>query len=135
MRGSPLFRTVLVVLALVVAGAALARLTRPLAPPSRQEAVIEPAESRLSEAAYRLVLSAPPRSIGLESAGETRNAAEGRLPIDPENPVVFLRIAWEDGHSAHRFAKLTLDLPGKPTMTHVFEAPGDIDDVWEIDLR
>lgn len=125
----------MVALALALAGWALAHLTRP-APPSAPLATEDrTGENSLLEGAYRLTLSAPPASLRIESAGSVQSVAEGRIAIDPRNPVVFVAIGWDREPEGHRFAKLTVDLPGKPTLTHVFEAPGDINDVWEIDIE
>lgn len=136
MRGSPLFRTVVVALALALAGGALARLTRPIPAPTPAPRVAdEPAERHLLEGSYRLTPSASPSTLHIESAGIVHTDPEGRIAIDSRNPVVFLSVRWTGAADGHRFAKLTLDLPGKPTLTHVFEAPGDIDDVWEIDIE
>lgn len=133
MRGSPLFRTLIVLALLILAGSVLARLTRPALPsppPAAGKTIPGPA----LEATYRLVLSAPASSIRLESAGTAHHASEGRLRLDEAHPAVFLKVSWQEGPPSHRFAKLTLDLPGKPTLNHIFEASGDIEDVWEIDL-
>ncbi len=135
MRGSPLFRTLTVLILLTLTGFALACLTRPSAiarPPAPAE---RPAASPAAlEATYRLTLSAEAATIQLESAGSTHHTLEGRLRLDETHPTILLEISWQEPSPSHRFARLTLDLPGKPTLSHIFEAPGDIHDVWEIDL-
>ncbi len=134
MRGSPLFRTLIVLILLTLAGLVLARLTRPVAIARPASTERPPASSAALEAAYRLTLSAEASAIRLESADAAHHTAEGRLRLDASHPTVLLEISWRETSPSHRFAKLTLDLPGKPTLSHVFEAPGDIQDVWEIDL-
>ena len=66
-------------------------------------------------------------------------SADGKLSgtayIDPENPVVFLKVsslakAADDGQRI--FAKLVVEAEGEATFTHVFDADGDIDDFVEL---
>lgn len=80
---------------------------------------------------YRLVFSSPAREVSLVSAAPANG---GMITIDPENPVVFLKATWSAAPAVGetRFAKLILEWPGRKTITHVFDAPGDIDDVFEI---
>jgi hypothetical protein len=134
MRGSPLFRTLIVLGVLLLTGLALARLTRevrpvPAAPPPG-EAVSSSAAAAKS-ANYELVLSAPAAELTLEAGGKPSTALSGALEITGETPVISLRIKWADNSPGHRFAKLRLEIPGKDTLEHVFSAPGDIDDIWE----
>jgi hypothetical protein len=60
----------------------------------------------------------------------------GILEIDPANPNLSLTVQWKNPPAAgeHRFAKLTLEAPGRDTFTHVFDADGDIDDILELPL-
>lgn len=135
MRGSPLFRTLVVLGVLLLTGLALARLTRevkpapPMAPPPG-EAVPTPSAGTKS-ANYELVLSAQATELALEAGGKPSSALSGTLDIAGGAPVISLRIKWADNSPGHRFAKLRLEIPGKDTLEHVFSAPGDIDDIWE----
>ncbi len=62
------------------------------------------------------------------------NTVSGTVTIDPANPSLSLVVRWKSpaGEGEHRFAKLTLEAPGQPTFTHVFDADGDIDDLIEL---
>lgn len=144
MRGSPLFRTLFVLVALIGAGFGFARLTA-----SRAEArVTSPAgksSAPIIQTAtnFQLQLSASAREVRISSSeGEEHSFPDvsapvsGRLVMDAGNPVIFLEIRWMDEaeNGTHRFAKLTLESPGKPTFTHVFDATGDIDEILELPL-
>jgi hypothetical protein len=130
-------------IALVIAGFGLVRLTaqRPAAatlpppPPATASGTVE--------GSFHLLLSAPAAEL-LVSTGrdEWKGAAVadatagGLLKFDKANPQISLIVRWagpaETG--GHRFAKLTLELPGKPTITHVFDSPGDLDEFLELPL-
>ena len=57
----------------------------------------------------------------------------GMIDLDGEDPVVFVTVKWKEAvQQETHFAKLTLEPAGKPTLTHYFEAPGAIEDVWEL---
>lgn len=56
----------------------------------------------------------------------------GMIQLDTVDPAVFVKVRWQDAvREGDRFVKLTLEPAGKPTLTHYFEAPGTIEDVWE----
>lgn len=59
----------------------------------------------------------------------------GETVIDPENPVMFLKVSCipppVDG-TVRFFAKLVVEAEGEETFIHVFDAPGDIDDFVEL---
>lgn len=70
---------------------------------------------------------------------------EGVLKADSEttfsgdvlitHSVLFLKATRKDAPTQGKgsfFAKLTVEAPGKETFTHVFDAPGDIDDFVEL---
>ena len=135
MRGSPLFRTLIVLGLLLLTGFALARLTGEVKPgpvvgPPPGEAVPSPPAAAKS-ASYELVLSAEAAELTLEAGGKPSTALSGALEIAGESPVISLRIKWADNSPGHRFARLRLEIPGEDTLEHVFSAPGDIDDIWE----
>ncbi len=57
----------------------------------------------------------------------------GMVDLDADDPVVFVTVKWKDAaREGTSFAKLSLEPVGKPTLTHYFEAPGTIEDVWEL---
>jgi hypothetical protein len=86
---------------------------------------------------YRLTLSAPAATILLDTGlPATASTLSGNLTLDPANPYVALTIRWASPtpEGEHRFAKITLEPPGQPTLTQVFDATGDIEDLLEIPL-
>jgi len=142
-RGSPLLRSILLTIALVIAGIGLVRLTAerthdtqlPLPP---VQVSVETMAGR-----FHLLLSAPAEAVVVSTGRDewTAPAAEvaapgGVLEFDRRNPQVSLIVRWagvpETGE--HRFAKLTLELPGRPTIVHVFDSQGDIDEFVELPL-
>lgn len=143
MRGSPLIRFILLSLALAATALGLLRVTAirgtgDSARPSVVEAA--PAISRNS-IPFRLLLSAPAAAIEVDTGkpihpSTEQSTATGMLELDPQNPHVGLIIRWKQPAlpGEHRFAKLTLERPGQPTFTHVFDASGDIDDFLELPI-
>lgn len=131
---------------LVVAGFGFMRLTAARTPARLLPVAAVDAEIRATPripGSFHLLLSAPAAELVISSGGgsaETRLEPTvpptGTLLFDPDDPQVFLHIRWtaapEPGE--HRFARLTLELPGRPTLTHFFEAPGDIDEFLELPL-
>lgn len=135
-RGSPLLRSIFIVLLLIASAVVLTRLTAAKAPVTdTPQTVTAPAASKKRELPYRLLLSAEASEVGI-SAGEQPplTALSGNLAVPVEHPAVFLTVRWKNpaAPGEHRFAKLTLEPAGKPTLTHVFDADGDIDDVFEL---
>jgi len=140
MRGSPLLRTLIVLAALLVTGLALARLT--VKGPERQPPA--PKEATTSnpdigkKASFELILSGTAKEISLEGGGtamvktDTAEPVTGTLELSGESPVISLHVTWSEKTPGHRFAKLRLEIPGRETLEHVFTAPGDIDDIWEL---
>ncbi|MGJ8634992.1 MAG: hypothetical protein ACSHX7_13830, partial [Luteolibacter sp.] len=79
---------------------------------------------------YFLTLSGKARKM--EVRGESvSNELMGEVEIDAKNPVVFVKVDWEEAGGGHGFAKLVLEVEGKETFTHVFDGAGDIDDFVE----
>lgn len=140
MRGSPLFRTVLVLLALVAAAFGIRSIaveTVAIAAPPPA-----PAPDAVSSAPFFLTFSSPPSEVLLESAGEILEllpegvTANGSLGLSDDHPTVFLTVRWSDNDAAApRFTKLTLEPPGQPTQTRTFDGFGEIEDVWELHLH
>lgn len=133
MRGSPILRTLAVLIALALTGLALAGLTRTVEKPLTPAATDSPAPPPLSalEGRYRITLSAAASSVALEAKDGVHSTLEGAV-LTGES--LALRVTWATPPAAgsHAFAKLTLDLPGRESLVHVFDSPGDIDDLWEL---
>lgn len=90
---------------------------------------------------FRLLLSSPAAAIEIDTGTPVRPSPDssiisGLLELDPQNPHVGLIIKWKQAAlpGEHHFAKLTLEAPGQPTFTHIFDAPGDIDDFLELPI-
>jgi hypothetical protein len=127
-------------LALAVTAAGLVRVTSSRAT-AGSPGKLAPVETMVSKSAipFRLVLSAPAGEVVVETTTQIRPAPgdgtiSGKLEIDPANPTLGLIVRWKKpaAEGEHRFAKLTLEAPGQPTFTHVFDAEGDIDDFLEL---
>jgi len=142
-RGSPLIRALLVLLAVTACGIGLAKLTSPksAAPPNPGPAPTAAALDRIN-APFELVLSHPARSIrldpGIEGAaldlGSGPGPHHGSIALDSAHPIIFIDIEWADPPTPgiHRFAKLTLEPPKQATLTHTFDTTGPLSDVWEL---
>ena len=136
-RGSPLIRTVFVLLALVVSGIGFGRLTNKdaKAPDQGRGASLEETEESKLTARYFLSLSSQASSVLLCGESIQPSASEdftGSVEIDKASPVVFLEVKWKEDGGSRRFAKLVIEAAGEETFTHVFDAPGDIDDFVEL---
>ncbi|MEO7341559.1 MAG: hypothetical protein ABI073_11840 [Luteolibacter sp.] len=91
---------------------------------------------------FRLVLSAPAAEVKIDTGGPVvpvsldSSPMIGKLELDPSNPHVSLFVHWKNPPAAgeHRFAKLALEAAGQPTLTHIFDADGDIDELLELPL-
>ena len=143
MRGSPFLRTLLLAGGLLLAGLVLWRLTR-----EPREAIrpVQPEHEPIATAppcGFELKLSARAESVELKNReGEvlfqtTRTAGPllGKFMPDVIDPAIFVTIRWADSSAGNRFAKLTLEPPGKPTLVRYFEAAGDLEDVWELSAK
>lgn len=139
MRGSPLLRTLLIALCLGLTALPLWQMTRDRAvvmpheaappPPSTTEVV--PFGLKISAVAEHVSLRDEAGNVLWESSGEVTAEVEATWPRLPR--AVQLEIEWADAANAPRyFAKLRLDPPGRDTLTHVFDANSDIDDLWEL---
>jgi hypothetical protein len=127
----------MILLCLAVSGFGLLRLTA--TPPTAGRSLAkEQAEASVTAAdlPYRLVLSAEASVIQIASGDEPPlTEATGRLRPQPsDSKVVRLVVRWKNPPAAgeQRFAKLILEPAGRPTLTHVFDAAGDIDDILEL---
>lgn len=142
MRGSPLLRFILLALFLAVAALGVRRVTSATTAPAAIPRVSDakpPADA--PPVPFRLLLSAPASSVEIDTGAAirpdtSRNPVSGTLVLDPANPHLSLIVRWQNPPAAgeHRFARLTLEAPGQPSVTHVFDADGDIDDFLELPL-
>ena len=144
MRGSPLIRTLIVLIALVAAGFGLSSLgsRRPTDTGAPSTASAEPqADPKSLVSPFVLTLSAPAKEVIIESIGQTfsfdasTQTISGTLPIELGHPTLFIDIKWADQNPSPRFAKLVLEPTGFPTQTKIFDATGDLSDVWELHLH
>lgn len=137
MRGSPLMRTLLVLVALLLAGLTLSRLTRPAPATSASPDPVEKVTPSSRDASFELLLSAPAKSVMIDAGGSPSvhenptGPLTGRLELSGDHPLISLKVVWADASPGHRFAKLRIDRPGRDGIEHVFSAPGEIDDIWE----
>ena len=144
MRGSPLFRTLILAISLLMAGFGLNHLiaAKPTVSPipPKDSGASTPATSLITP--FELRLSASADSITLEGADgpqtidPTRSPITGRIALDPANPTIALAIRWKSAPAPgeYRFAKLVLMPPGRDTSTHIFDATGDINDFIELPI-
>ena len=138
MRGSPLLRTFLLLLVLIGTGLWIVRVTRAqdLTPPTSAPTEEIRSDTTTRTIPYRLTLSAPAAfvEIGTLDGAATNSSLRGKLEVSSDAPVLTLLVRWRDAAetNVHRFARLTLEIPGRDTIEHVFDAAGDIDDVWEL---
>ncbi len=142
MRGSPLLRFILLALALAATAAGLAKVTSPRGEsttPDRKGTLVEKTPAAKNAVPFRLLLSAPAAEIVIDAASKQNPApadgtVSGSVELDAKNPTLGLVVRWKNPPATgeHRFAKLTLEAPGQPTFTHVFDADGDIDAFIEL---
>ncbi|MES2661531.1 MAG: hypothetical protein V4689_23130 [Verrucomicrobiota bacterium] len=137
-RGSPVLRFILLAIALAATAVGLRRVTSSRAETSPVVMPEKPVTAAIA-VPFRLVLSAPATAIEIDSGKMVSPSPDGipvsgTLEMDPSNPHVSLVVRWKNPAAVgeHRFAKLTLEAPGQPTFTHVFDADGDIDEFLEL---
>lgn len=133
-------RTFLIALCLGLAALPLWRMTQPkVVTPIENTGPIEntapamtvPFGLQLSATATRVTLRDENGAALWESAGVVATEIEAAWPRFPRS--VQIEVDWTDATPAPRyFAKLRLDPPGRDTLTHVFDASTDIDDLWEL---
>ncbi len=142
MRGSPLIRFIILAIALAATGAGLTRVTSARNRGDQAGPVAAAGQAAVDGKAvpFRLLLSAPAAEVAIDTGGAVsplsldQSPMTGMLVLDPENPRLSLTVRWKNAAVAgeHRFAKLTLEVPGQDTFTRVFDAAGDIDDFLEL---
>lgn len=141
MRGSPLVRTALVSVLLFAAafGLFLLNSDRGLSP-EPQVVETSPDSSTTIGVPFVLTLSHLPSSVQLgsflvEPANDQLKIYAGMLDLKTDDPLVEIAVEWQDSQSGTRFAKLALEAPGQPTLTHYFESIGNLSDIWEPEWR
>jgi hypothetical protein len=142
-RGSPIIRTILVSCCLGIAALLLWKLTtvRTPQPVDGPPATTDTPNATLKKVPFSLVLSAPTTEINLRDPqgallyegkfATSQTEINGVLDTLPE--IIHLSVQWQSiSNAQHYFAKMRLDVPGKDTLTHVFDASTHIDDIWEL---
>lgn len=129
-------------IALGLAAWPLWRISRSNAAPSdlgNSSTPIVTAPAAVSLVPFQLQLSAAARHIELrdenaeilwqvEDSQNTEFMAElKRLPSQ-----ISMKISWSGTPAPRHFAKLRIDALERETLIHVFDARGDIDDLWEL---
>lgn len=142
-RGSPLIRLLCVIVAILATGWLFFRLTdrQVVVNPDRAAEDTQKPGQRV-RARFVMTFSDRPAHIELSSAGEsvsrtfssesTENEIRGDLLLNPEDPVVSVRVNWYELGDKHGFVKMVLEVEGQPTITRVFDAAGNIDDLMEV---
>jgi hypothetical protein len=142
-RGSPLIRTALVLLAILVSGLVFSHLT---AEQKRKPVVggetSEPKTKKQIRARYILTLSERAAFVEVKSVGEPSSwnlssesgiePLTGDIIIDTDKPVVFLKVNWYELGDRRGFAKLVIEATGQETVTQVFDATGNLDEFLEL---
>jgi hypothetical protein len=143
-RGFPLLRSLVILIWLTVSAVALVKLTSRTAPPlehgERKFAVVKDSGEKVPVIGYSVSVSAEMSELRINGQdqlikGQPVSASiSGQLPQSDNPQVVELVVRWKNAPSSaeRRFARLTLYPPGKATITHVFDADGDIDDILEL---
>lgn len=143
MRGSPLTRFIVLALALAATGLGLMRVTavRGGALPANPGPALGKTPATTTSVPFRLLPSSAPAAVEIDTGTVLRPAIKGSpitgsVEMDLLNPRIALVVRWKNPPAAgeHRFAKLTLEVPGQETFTHVFDSDGDIDDFVELPL-
>ena len=141
-RGSPLLRFTILIFALAAAGAGMFRITSANGREVLPKRIEREKPLAVGNAVpFRVLLSHPAASVEIMASSEIRvapdgNSFTGAMEMDPENPHFSINVRWMSPPATgeHRFAKITLEPPGRDTFTHVFDADGDIDDFLELPL-
>lgn len=131
-------RTLLTALCLALAALPLWRITHsrtaPVADvPGTTVAVTPmtvPFQLQLSAPAKRVVLRDEANKVLWESTAAVDGTVEATWPRLPGN--IQIQVEWASAGAPRYFAKLRLDPPGSETVTHVFDASSDLDDLWEL---
>lgn len=142
-RGSPLIRTALVLLAILASGLVFSHLTaEQKARPEMGGETTEPKTKKHIRAHYILTLSERAAFVEVKSAGEPSSwnlssesgiePLTGDIVIDTDKPVVYLKVNWYELGERRGFAKLVIEAAGQKTVTQVFDAEGNLDEFIEL---
>lgn len=142
-KGSPLIRTALVMLAILASGLVFSHLTaEQKAIPATGGETVETKTKKQIRARYILTLSERAAFVEVNSAGEPSSwnlssesgiePLTGDIIIDLDKPVVFLKVNWYELGDRRGFAKLVIEAAGQDTVTQVFDAEGNIDEFLEL---
>ena len=130
----------MILVAIIAAGILFVRLTA--APKNAAQAVAEEdspsAPDHIIAARTYITLSGQAEKVVVEGAegpiifeGTSNGIYSGEVGISEDAPLVSVKVSWK-GEAVHHFVKMVIEAPGKKTFTHVFDAPGDIDDFVEL---
>lgn len=142
-RGSPLIRTALVLLAILASGLVFSHLTAgQKAKPAAGGETTEAKTKKHIRARYILTLSERAAYVEVKSAGEPSSwnlssesgiePLTGDIVIDTDKPVVYLKVNWYELGDRRGFAKLVIEAVGQKTVTQVFDAEGNLDELLEL---
>lgn len=142
-RGSPLIRTALILLAILASGLVFSHLTaEPKSKPAVGGGTTEPKTKIQIRARYILTLSERAAFVEVKSAGETSSwnlssesgiePLTGDIIIDTDKPVIYLKVNWYELGDRRGFAKLVIEATGQETVTQVFDAMGNLDEFLEL---
>ncbi len=138
-----MIRTTLVLLAILASGLVFSYLTSDQGPkPVAGGETTEAKSKMIIRARYILTLSERAAFVEVNSAGEastwnlsTESGIEpltGDIKIDLDKPVIFLKVNWYELGDRRGFAKLVIEAAGQETITQVFDATGNLDELWEL---
>ena len=91
------------------------------------------------EAKVFVTLSGPATSVKIDGSRGAVDLGEpvdgiysGTVSVDPDSKILLLSVKWAEETKGRCFAKLVVEAKHSETFTHVFDAPGDIDDFVEL---
>jgi hypothetical protein len=142
-RGSPLLRTIFVILGLALAIIPLWKIThRPAAAIIPDETPKSSTQETQEPCPFSLTLSHHAASIKIADAAgtvlwqnnEPLSTTEFSATLANIPETIFLTITWapQTTTAGRHFAKLRLDPPNRSSLTHIFDSSSDIDDIWEL---
>lgn len=143
MRGSPLLRTLLLLIVVGATAIGLRILTGPAITPFPAKQAIPTPAGHSSVTPFVLELSKPAKSVNIETldgkqlahpACDVSAVLAGTIELPSKASHIALRVIWQEtSFPTHPgFVRLTLEPPGKPTISHVFISGRDVDDIWEL---
>lgn len=143
-RGSPLLRTIFVILGLALAIIPLWKIThRPAVAIIPDKAPKSSPQETQAPCPFTLTLSHQAASIKIADAAgtvlwqinEPLTTTEFSATLADIPETIFLTITWAhlpSTSSGRHFAKLRLDPQSRASLTHTFDSSTNIDDIWEL---